>query len=463
MSKKRRSDKGGGARAVPAGGSSRIEAIEAQDYRALGDLARSLFLDGRMEEARQVADRLKSVESPSSELWLKMAETFSFLGDDRAALDACRRAEAAGAADAQGGHPLLHHLAAVASWRLEQEEQALKYWVTCLELSPGFELAHENLHDLHRPDSERNGAWAFAIQSLLRRDRINQMMTDIRKILGEKSEFSAASLKRFLKRNHETVHLIPYLLERGDPIGREFAVRLASHLATPELLATLRDFALGRYGADALRVKAAEAAVQVDLLPRGHVKMWVAGRQQDVLLLGFEVHHQPLRHGSPEVEQLIAAGVNALYQDDGAESEKLLKQALELAPDDPLVLNNLAAAYEAQGKSEAGEALLEETYRRFPDYLFARTNLAHSYARRGRIDEAEALVEPLLNIRRLHTSELASLCGAQIEIALAHRNSQAAHDWFQMWMHADPDHRQQERYRSRVERPDWRRILSSSG
>lgn len=463
MSKKRRSVKDLRSRACPPGERNRIEAIEAQDHGALGDLGRSLFLDGRMAEARQVADQLKSIQPTFPDLWFEMARMFSYLGDDQAVVDAFRGAEAAGEIGEEGGDPFLYHLAAVASWRLGDEEQARRWWKTCIDLEPMFNLARLNLNDLDRPDGERNGAWAFAIQSLLRRDRINQMMTDIRKILGEKSEFSAASLKRFLKRNHETVHLIPYLLERGDPIGREFAVRLASHLATPELLAALRDFALGRYGADALRVKAAEAAVQAELLPRGHVKMWVAGRQQDVLLLGFEVHHQPLRHGSPEVEQLIAAGVNSLYQDDGAESEKLLKQALELAPDDPLVLNNLAAAYEAQGKSEAGEALLEETYRRFPDYLFARTNLAHSYARRGRIDEAEALVEPLLNIRRLHRSELASLCGAQIEIALARRNSQAAHDWFQMWMHADPDHWQQEQYRSRVERPDWRRILSSSG
>ncbi|MCI0390737.1 MAG: hypothetical protein MOB07_18475 [Acidobacteria bacterium] len=51
------------------------------------------------------------------------------------------------------------------------------------------------------------------------------------------------------------------------------------------------------------------------------------------------------------------------------------------------------------------------------------------------------------------------ISGAQIEIAMARKNPQAARSWIQMWESADPDNPNLEILRSRVERPRLRDLL----
>src|SRR2546428_797635 len=70
----------------------RVLEIDPQNFHALGNLARYLFLQGRAGEARRVADRLRATQSERDDIWIKKAETFSFLGDDQAVLQAFERA-----------------------------------------------------------------------------------------------------------------------------------------------------------------------------------------------------------------------------------------------------------------------------------------------------------------------------------------------------------------------------------
>jgi Flp pilus assembly protein TadD len=446
----------------------RVLAINSENVHALSNLSRALWMQGRVDEARAAADRFRSIGASTLRDCLKLVETLSYLGDDQGVLDVLDAAEGSGIVgggdyteqDDGPTSPFLHHLGAAAALRLGQEKRARDLWKKCLKMAPGFDLAKDNLGDLRRPEGERNGPWAFTAGYIVPNVVLDRVVEEI-KALGDGPDFPPKALQTFIERNREFLRVIPFLLERGDPIGREFAVWFASHIRTPELLAALRDFSLGRMGADAIRVKAASAVVQAEMLPRGHVKMWVAGRQQDVLLLGFEIHSEPLRRVPRKLEHLITTAVDALYEGDAIKAEGMLRQALELAPDDPIILNNLASALAAQGRQDEGEALLEDIHGRFPDYVFARTNLASSYAHRGRIDEAEALIEPLLDRRRLHVSELGSLCGAQIELALARKNRRAARDWLQMWEQADPDNPQLEKFRPRVQSIDLRRLWSS--
>lgn len=446
----------------------RVLAVNPENVHGLGNLSRALWMQGKVDEARAVADRLRSIGVSTPDGYLKIVETLSYLGDEQGVLDildAAEREGIVGGDNKTGKHdepdsPFLYHLGAAAALRLGQEKRAQDWWKRCLKLAPGFDLAKDNLADLRRPEGERNGPWAFSAVYVIPRVVLDQVVKEV-KALGDGPDFPPEALQNFIGRNREFLQTIPYLLEHGDPIGREFAVWFASHIRTPELLAALRDFSLGSLGTDHVRMKAASAAVQAELLPRGHVKMWVAGRQQDVLLLGFEIHSEPLRRVPRNLERLITTALEALYEGDAVEGERILRQALKLAPDDPIILNNLASALGAQGRRDEGEALLEDIHRRFPDYVFARTNLANSYARRGQIEKAEALIEPLLDRRRLHVSELGSLCGAQIELALARKNRRAARDWFQMWEQADPDNPQLEQFRSRVQPIDLRKLWSS--
>jgi tetratricopeptide (TPR) repeat protein len=245
-------------------------------------------------------------------------------------------------------------------------------------------------------------------------------------------------------------------------MGRDFALRLAGAIKTPELLATLRDFALSQQGSDQARMQAAQTAAQEGLLPSGvATRMWIKGEWKDILMFGVEISPEPDEEGilPPKVARMAAEAVKEVKYGDPVKGELLLKQAIEIAPDIPGLLNNLAAAYSMQGRTEEALNLLAEIRRRFPDYFFGVTNEAMNLARDGKPDEAEELLKPLLQRKRLHVTEFTSLCGAQVEIAIARRNRESALSWIQMWESVLPDDPNLEIMRSRVERPRLREMI----
>ncbi len=432
--------------------------LDPQNFHALGNLARFLFLQGRVEEARQVAARLQAAQSDRADIWLKRAETFSYLGDDQAVIAAFDSAQAAGVLKGLLNGAMFHHLAAVAAWRLGQEERARDLWRQCLEEAPGFGLAKANLADLSLPVGERNGPWAFSLDYFLRRQALEEMVKEAGK--GRGDAFTR-TMQAYARRHPEITHLVPYLLERGNPIGRDFAIKLASVIKTPEMLAALRDFALGQQGSDQMRLQAAQAAAQADLLPNGAaVRLWMKGEWQEILLLGFEIFTEAEGERMPlRAERLVVDAMEEIKFGNAAKGERLIKQAIEIAPNHPTLLNNLAAAYGRQGKVTECRNLIAEIRQKFPDYFFGITNEAMTLARDGKPDEAEELVKPLLRNKRLHITEYAALCGAQIEIALARKNREAAQSWIQMWESADPDNPNLEIMRSRLERPRLHNLL----
>ncbi|HJT76087.1 MAG TPA: tetratricopeptide repeat protein, partial [Gemmataceae bacterium] len=228
-------------------------------------------------------------------------------------------------------------------------------------------------------------------------------------------------------------------------------LRLAALAATPALLEALRDFALGQRGPDALRIEAANTACAADLIPTGPVRLWQGGEWREILMLGWEIHEEPTGSHPPAVEQLAREAIVASQEGDGALAERLLRQALEKAPDAPDLLNNLATAYEIQGRKEESAALIRQIHERFPDYFFGRANLAHLYVREGRLEEAAELLKPLLLHKRLHRTELAALAAAEIALRLAEGNRDAARSWLDIWKSADPDHPSLAMWRERVE------------
>ena len=247
------------------------------------------------------------------------------------------------------------------------------------------------------------------------------------------------AVQRYLRQHPEFATLIPILLDRGDPEGRTFALMVAKMAETPEMLAALRDFALSQRGPDRMRTEAAQAATRAGLLPSGPVRMWVEGEWREVMALGFDIHGEDIHQHSPQVEEWMAAAVLALRSGDGNRAEALIRQALEVEPDAPDVLNNLAVAYEMQGRMAEAEALVVRNFERHPDYLFGRTSMAQLYVRDGKIEEAEALLEPLLTRQRFHHLEFAAFCNAQIELYRAQGKREGAESWLKMWAAVDPD------------------------
>jgi len=372
---------------------------------------------------------------------VKQAEALSYLGDDEGVLDVFQRAERAGDLAPPLGNPLLYHLAAVAALRLGREDQALRWWRQALRQAPGLDMARENLADLSRPVGKRHAPWPFPFSNWVPPHMIREVAQAILAAAGRHDDQAIARATRRMLRDHpHLAALVPLLLDRGDPEGRELALRLALIAGTPDLQAALRDFALGQRGPDALRQQAAQAAVEAGLLPAGTVRLWLEGAWRDLLLFAFEVHGEPTtRHPRP-VEEWANQAMAAIHAGDGARAEELLKQALEAEPEAPDLLNNLAAAYELQGRSAEAEALHRQLVERHPDYLFARAGLAQRLIQRRDLADARALLDPLLSRRRLHFSEFAALCVAQIDLYAAEGNLDTARSWLDLWKSADPDH-----------------------
>jgi tetratricopeptide (TPR) repeat protein len=429
----------------------RVLTTAPDNIHALSNLARYLCLTGQVGEARQAADRLKAVQLPSGDAWIKKAEALSYLGDDQGVLDALRGAEQSGQFPEPPHDAFLYHLAAVAAYRQEREDEARGYWRQALRRQPGFELAQTNLDDLDLPPGEQNAPWPFSMPYWVQLETIDALMADVQRAARPgRDEGASRQVHGFLERRPDLAAVLPLLLDRGDPAGREFAVRVALLVETPELLEALRDFALGRRGSDALRMRAAEAACRAGLIPAGKVRLWLNGEWRETLIFGFQLHGEPITKHSAQVRSLTEQGIEALNAGDGVRGERLFRKALEHEPDAPDLMNNLAMAYQTQGRIDEAIELTRDIHRRHPDYLFARVTLARLHAEEGRVEEARALLDPLLARRRIHFLEFAVLCMAEIDVALAGGQLDAAQSWVDLWRSGQPDHPGIPHFRRRV-------------
>lgn len=429
-----------------------ILAPNPHNLHALGNLTRLLVLAGRHDEAATAAAQLKAISVSTVEAAVKQAEALSFIGDDAGVLAAFERVQKLKERDDdRGASALLHHLAAAASLRQGRTLAARRRWQKAIELNADLELAVANLADLERPADERHGPWAYSIEYWLLRATIAELMGDLRARPGRDDEAVSRQARRFLKAHPELEALVPLLLERGDPAAREFALHLAGLAATPGLLAALAAFAQGQWGPTDMRMRAAQLAMQRGALANGTVRIWRDGGWHDTLMFGMELHGE----ASPSP---LPAAVVALQRDaamaaragKAAQAERLLQQALAVAPDDPSLLNNLGAVYGQLGRSAEAEAIARRLIAEHPDYLFARTNFVAYLIEEGKLDEAQALIEPLLQRTRMHFGEFGAVAGAQVNILLARGNLNSAESWLDIWEQAIPDHPHIELFRARL-------------
>jgi tetratricopeptide (TPR) repeat protein len=431
----------------------RVLKLEPDNYQALSNLTRYLYLNGQTEEARQLAEQLKTTESKFSDIWIKKVETFTCLGDDQAVLDTFQAARQADELESPLFQAMLYHSAAVATMRLGNEKQAREYWQQALKYDPNFDLARNNLADLKQPVYERHAPWPYNMRHWVSEQAIQDMVKDWQAALQRKSEaVMERASRRYLKQHPEMLTLVPILLERGDPEGREFAFKLAILAETPELLAALRDFALSQNGPDSLRHQAMHAISKAGLLAEGPVRMWLRGEWQEILPMGFEIYEEPDEDSShsPQVLAWMQEATQALYDNKPHKAEQFLQRALEVEPDAPDILNNLGKAYEMQGRHAEAETILRQIYQDHPDYFFGRIGMANVHIKQKEFEQAEAILQPLLTEKRMHFSEFNALCMANIELYLAKDMPEGAQSWLDMWAEIDPDNPNVHYYRRQV-------------
>jgi len=417
---------------------SRVIDIDPQNFHAYSNLTRFLCLNGQLQEAKKTAEQLKAIENDVVECWLKKAEALSYIGDDQGILDTFTAAK-------QTEHwelapPFFYHLVAAAQMRLGQEQEARQLWQQVLETSPGFKSARENLDDLKQPISKRHAPWAFSFGNWITEQTIDDLLENIKEPQGKAKQASDTDqVEQYLQKHPEIVTLVSLLLERGDPQGRDFALRFAMIAKTPAMLEALRDFALSDCGPDEMRQRAAQAASDAGLLPPGEVRMWLKGKWQEVLLLGMEIHNEPTETHQPQVEDLLIDALDALEEDDPEEAESLLKEALAIEPEAPDLMFNLATAYEQQKRTEEAYELTQLIHQNHPDYPFARLGLARFHIKNKEYKAAEELLKPMLQWKQFHFQEFALFCQTQIELRLAKKELEGARSWLGMWENIDPD------------------------
>lgn len=423
-----------------------------ENVQALSNISRYLLLSGRVEEARQYLERLRVVKIEILDNAIKKAEAFSYFGDDEAVLEAAKEAEEAGWLTEDEDAFFLCHWAGVAAARLGQTEKARSYFRQSLEHNPGYSIAQQNLRDLNKPEGERNGPWAFDLTQWMSRHTAEDLIRVSKMASQEKDDPAALTerLRQYLQKHPELNTILSMMLERGGADSRQFATFITSIAKTPELLAALRDFALGQSGTDQQRLNAIGECSQAGVIEGGEIRVWIKGKQDTLLTFGFEVHGDVVHRHPKNVERLVEKGINATYLRDGVTAEKYFRQAVELAPDSPEILNNLAAALSLQRRDKESLALIEEIHLKHPDYLFARTNLAMHSILQGDLDRAGELIDPLLKRKKIHYLELAAICGVQIELALARKERKSAESWLNLWEQADPENPKLERFRQRV-------------
>jgi tetratricopeptide (TPR) repeat protein len=411
-----------------------VLAIDESNVFALGQLCRFQLLSGDSAAVEATVKRLKELPENRPDLWHKRADVFSETGDYQAVWEQWESAERHGVEGPAIQQAGFVHLAAVAACQLGNRNEAIRLWQKSLRLLPGFPPAAENLEDVQRPPGERNGAYARSLTDWIEADTI--------KGLKDCALEDRDAVRDWLRRTPVFAALVPILIDRGDALGRQLAVRIALVADRPELNEALRLFALGDQGPDVLRLEVASRLKLADVASGEMLRMWVKGQWDDICPLTLTISDEDsvpaLLNGA---QPLLEAAVDSLHQGTrgAVQAEKLLRQAIELDPNAPSLVQNLAAALMAQNRGDEAEVLIRQNHERHPDYLFAAAVIAQQLVTTGRIDEARQMVRPFLEREVLHSSELGALATFFIKLAVQEKNLKLAEQWLELWSSVRPD------------------------
>jgi tetratricopeptide (TPR) repeat protein len=311
------------------------------------------------------------------------------------------------------------------------------------------------------PVGERDVPWYWPLQYWLPQNFETALNKHIGQGTSRRSDKSVElGMKALLAERPYLTQLFPHMLEFGDRSTREFVMNLIRLVKTPEMLQLLYDFGQGRYGSDDLRFEALQVLSQdySEMLPDDKkVKMWINGQEAEVFLLGFEITYESelVAGVSDEIQDKHTAAYEYLMDDEPEKAEAVLQEIIAAAPHFYSAYNQLAVAYQMQGRHKEARAIMEQTHAQFPDYLFARVGLARMLIQDKRIEDGRKLLEPLMQLKKLHISEFKALASAQMDLALAEKKPESARTWLGMWEEIEEDDPQLFDWQMRINGPQF--------
>ncbi len=339
-----------------------------------------LTLIGQTREARAMVEGLRNWSgSPDREV---QAEFLMWIAGDEemAALWKSLRTKKALT-------PLLRHYGAVSLSRRGQWAEARKQWGKALEEDPSLRVARENLEQA----GPEQPAWPYTLWQWLPMTVVAQLMSHPESPLD---------------RLPELLWRLPFLWERGGPMGRSMALNTALNDPEHRCGLLLARFVQGRHGWGLL---------------------WGAELPE------FEVHGEPHVNADPARNVLFDEALSHRQRGRWEQAKEIYSRLLETEPKDPIALNNLATCLEELGDPAGSQRILHENFAANPDYLFARLAIAEGMLREQRLQEAQETLAPLLQRRRFHLSEFKGLCDVMLKLALFGKDHEACELWMQAW------------------------------
>lgn len=252
------------------------------------------------------------------------------------------------------------------------------------------------------------------------------------------------TLLDYFQTHPRVLAVLPILLDRGNPEGRIYAINLATLLFTLDHQELLKEFALSQRGTDQMRMDVAMTLIQADIFPSQEpIRIWRQGEWSEIRLLSYQFHSDPIARHESKVEKLLIKGNQLMRsgnQQDIQAAEKLFEQAINLEPDAPDLLNNLAGSYFMQQREPEAISVWTKIIEQFPDYVFARAALAQIRLKQGNLEAADQLLHPLLTRQRFHVDEFAIFSRVQIMKLMAQDDLEGAKIWLNLWSSMDPEH-----------------------
>ena len=422
--------------------------IAPDNFFARAARCRVAYLRGNTAKSRADADKLFSLQPRQLSDLTKAAQSFAIIGDDNGIRWAYEEAAKRNwLSEPPTDVALLTNFFATSLARAGNTESAKAHWKQVVKLAGKASTAQENLDDLRQPLGEQWGPAYFDLQDCLsqtQQDDIREIGARTAKIdnATEATETLSQLARCILAKHPEIEHAIPAVLDRGNEGSQRLFLILARGSQSPVVKAALLDYLCGSRGTDEIRRQLLMWLKELGHTFESPLSMYAKGKVQKIEIISFEITYEPTVPigRTDETCELLEAANNALHDGNGVEAERLLRQARQIEPEQPDVLNNLAVALQTQKRTDEADLLVDEIIKKFPNYFFSKLAAANRSIIRKQYDEALELLVELQRRKRLHYTEFFGLAKSMIHLYVGRLEHASAQYWLDLLEKYEPDY-----------------------